>query len=144
MGKTLVVYYSFSGMSKVMAEQYAKKTSEPVLEIKDKKKPSAAKAYTSGVFFSVKGKAWPIQPIETDLKKYSSFVLFFPIWAGNAPPSVNAFFELLPENKSVSIKALSSIGHSKCRDRIEAVLKQKKCSLDGYTDIKTGGKAENF
>ena len=134
--KTLVIFYSYTGHTKALAQKLAADKSADIVEIKDIKCPSKIKAFSIGCFAAMRGKAWPIQPIELDLKSYDSLILLSPIWAGNPPPAVHAFMQLLPEGVSVSIKMVSASGSNSCRDKLEAAVRAKGGKLNRFEDIK--------
>jgi len=134
--KTIIIFYSYSGKTKTKANEYVVKESADIAEIKDVKRPGKFKAYTSGCYAAMKGKAWPIEPLNIDWAAYDKLILLAPVWANNPPPAFNALLELLPEGKTVSVKMVSASGHSNCKERIEAVVKAKGSSLDSFEDIK--------
>jgi flavodoxin len=134
--RTLVIYYSYSGNTKAIAEKLAAKESADIAEIKDVKRPGKLKAYTAGCVKSMRGTAWPIQPLGMDLARYDRLILLAPVWANNPPPTFNAVLELLPKGKSVVIKMLSASGKSNCKARLEAAVKAKGSTLEGFEDIK--------
>lgn len=134
--KTLIVFYSYSGHTKAKALEYAALESADTVEIKDVHRPGKLKAYTSGCFASMRGKAWPMESLSADLAAFDSLILFSPVWAGNPPPAVNALLEQLPKGKTMSVKMVSAGGHSSCKERMEAVIKTKGCILDDFEDIK--------
>jgi len=132
----LIIYYSFSGKTKKIAEDMAKKESADIFEIKDIKPFGKFKAYTAGIFASIKGKAWKVKPPDAEISKYDKITLFAPVWADNPPPAVNAMLEYLPAGKPISIFMVSASGKSNCKDRIESVIKNKGCTLESFEDIK--------
>ena len=134
--KTMVIYYSYSGHTKLIAEKIAAEESADTVEIKDIDRPGAFKAYTSGCFASLKAKTWPIAPIEADFSAYDRLILLSPIWAGRTPPAVNAFLEILPKGKTVSVKLISGSGKSNCQDLLEGIIKAKGCVAEGFEDIR--------
>ena len=134
--KTLVIYYSYSGHTRTVADKIAADESYDIAEIKDVKRPGKLKAYLAGCFAAIKGKAWTILPIEADLTVYDRLILLSPIWAGNTPPAVNAFLTLLPEGKKISVKLISGSGKSGCQERIEAAIKAKNGRAESFEDIK--------
>jgi len=134
--KTLVVYYSYSGHTKAIATDLAAKESADTMEITDIKHPGKLKAFTAGCLAAIRGKAWPIQPLEANMADYDRLILLAPIWASNPPPAFNALLTLLPEGKSVAIKMVSGSGKSGCRERLEALVKAKNGILESFEDIK--------
>ena len=99
--KTLVLYYSYGGRTRAIAETIAEKDSADIAEIKNEKRPGILKAFTAGALAAKGGKAWPIKPLEADLAAYDRLVLLFPIWAGHPAPFVNTMLRQLPEGKSL-------------------------------------------
>jgi flavodoxin len=133
--KTIVIFYSFSGHTKAIATKLAADESADLLEIKDARKPSVAKAYLLGCVASLRGKAWPIASDATDLSAYDRIVVLSPIWAGNPPPAVNALFGRLPKDKHIAVKAVSASGKSACEDRIKAVVAARGSLLDSFENV---------
>ena len=134
--KSLVIYYSYSGHTKKLAEAFAASKDADVVEMKDVKRPGILAAYLKGCFAAMKGKAWAIQPLKIDLLAYDDIVLYSPVWAGNPPPAVNAFLEILPSGRSVTVRMVSGSGTSKCRERIEAAVQMKVSKLAEFEDVK--------
>lgn len=140
---TLILFYSYSGNTKRVAEEFAAKESSgsetetlDLAEIKDVKRPGTFKAYTAGCFAAMNGKAWPIEPLSVDMTKCRKLILLAPIWAGYPAPAFNAVLEQLPEGKEISVKMVSAGGKSGCRERLEAIIKNKGCTLESFEDIK--------
>lgn len=134
--KTLVIFYSYTGHTKRLAEELAAKESADAAEIRDRRRPGKLKAYSLGCLAAMRGRPWPIEQPEADLPAYDRLILLSPVWAGNPPPAVHAFLEQLPEGKIISVKMVSASGKSDCRDRLEAAVKAKGCTLEGVEDIK--------
>ena len=134
--KTWVLYYSYTGHTKRIAEELAAKESADIAEIKAEKRLGKFKAYFSGCFAALRGKSWPIQPLNADLSSYDRLFLLAPIWAGSPAPYINSVLESLPEGKKVYIKMISSSGKSGCKERLEAAIKAKGCVLEDFEDIK--------
>lgn len=132
----LVLYYSYSGHAKAIAEELATKESADIAEIKDVKRPGTFKAYTAGCFAAMRGKAWKVEPLTVDLSKYDKLILLAPIWAGNPAPALNAIFEQLPKGKDICLIMVSGGGKSNCRARLEAIIENKGCALESFENIK--------
>ncbi len=91
--KDLVVYYSFSGKTELVAKTLADALKADVVEIEDTAKPTKEQAYGPGKEASIQGKSWPIKPFTTDLSGYTRIFVGCPVWFGMPPPAFNAFVE---------------------------------------------------
>jgi len=133
---TLVIYYSYSGSTRKIAEELSKKESDDIYEIKDIRPLGKLKAYTAGIVASIRGKPWPIKPPDIDIAKYDKLIMLAPVWANNPPPAFNAMLEYIPKGKAISVKLVSASGKSKCIDRLESALKSKGSTLESFENIK--------
>jgi flavodoxin len=134
--KTLVIYYSFSGSTREIADKIAAKESADILEIKDTKPLGKLKAYTAGILAARNAKLWDIKPIDIDYTNYDRIILLAPVWANNPPPAFWAYMNQLPFNKNIAIKMVSMSGKSNCRERLSAIIEAKSCQLESFEDIK--------
>jgi flavodoxin len=146
--KTLVIFYSYTGHTKAIAQKLAATlnagaAADPsgggpadIAEIRDARRPGMLKSFFVGCPAAIMRKSWPIIPLSADPAAYDKLILLAPIWANNVPPAVNAFLEKLPEGKAVAVKLISASGKSGCGARLESLIAAKKCKLDGIEDIK--------
>ena len=134
--KTLVIFYSYSGHTKAIAERLTANESADTAEIVDTVRPGKVKAYLSGCFAALRCKSWPIRPLGADPAAYDRLILLSPIWAGNPPPAVNALLGTLPRGKPMEVKMVSGSGKSNCKERLEAIIKSKGSTLKSFEDIK--------
>ena len=134
--KTLVIFYSYSGNTKAIAMKLAAGKSADIAEIKDIRRPGKLKAYVGGILAVIRGRTWPIRPLNVDWAAYDRIILLSPVWADNPVPAVMAALEQLPEGKTVAVKLVSMSGKSNCRERVEAAVKAKGSVLEGIEDIK--------
>jgi flavodoxin len=134
--KTLVVFYSYSGKTKEIAQALATEESAAIAEIKDVKHPGKLKAYIGGIVAAMRGKSWPIRQLEENPADYDRLILLAPVWAGNPPPPFYAFMEQLPSGKTIAVKMVSMSGKSDCKERLEAAIKEKSGTLESFEDIK--------
>ena len=134
---TLVIFYSYSGKTKKIAEELAVKQSADLIEVKDLKSFGKFKAYTSGCFAAMKGRAWAIEPSNVDYSKYERIFMLAPVWANNPPPAFNTLLDNLPENKTIILKMISASGKSNCKERLESLIKAKGSIPESFEDIKT-------
>ncbi len=134
--KTLILYYSYTGHTKKIAESLPAMEGAKIIEIKAIKRPNVLVAYTAGCYAAMRAKSWPIQALEADLSEYDHLILLAPVWANNPAPFFNAVLERLPAGKTVSVKMIAASGKSNCKERIEATIKEKGCALVSFEDIK--------
>ena len=134
--KKIVVFYSFTGTTKVIAEDLASKENADLLCIRDLQRPGMITAYLKGCYYAIRGKSWPIEPLTFDLEAYDSIYVLSPVWAGKPAPAVNAFLERLPSGKDVYLKMISKSGNSNCKSLIGKVIAIKGSELRSFEDIK--------
>ena len=90
--KSLVVYYSLTGKTKLVAQAIAEALNATLLEIKETKprKPGIL-VYLTGGFAATINRRSKINPIDVDLKQYERIFIGSPIWNSRPAPAVNSF-----------------------------------------------------
>ena len=91
--KNLVVYYSYSGKTELVAKTLAETLKAELLKIEDVSKPTKEQAFGAGKEASIKGESWPIKPFKTDLSAYDRIFVGNPVWFSMPPPAFNAFVD---------------------------------------------------
>lgn len=91
--KPVVIYYSFSGKTSIIAESVAKELGCDIKRIEEVKKRSTLGAYVMGAFAAMKGKSSEIKPLNLNLNNYDTIILSTPVWASSPVPAINAFVE---------------------------------------------------
>jgi len=135
--KTLVIYYSYGGTTKKIAEQKASELGADLVEVRDRKKPNPLAAFFVGCPKAIRGKEGSIQPVGADLSSYDHIIIAGPIWAGNPAPPVNNIVNMLPPGKEVSMLFVSGSGSSgKSAEKYRARVMSKGCALAEAIDIK--------
>ena len=79
-GKTLLVYYSRTGLTKIVCDTLKQQIDAEVLEIKDMRDRSGRWGYYSAGFDSVLNRYTRIEPQNFDLAPYSSIIILSPVW----------------------------------------------------------------
>jgi flavodoxin len=90
MGKTLVLYYSFEGNTKRVAEWIGKSLGVDIARIEPEKELSS-KGFSKFIWGGsqvVMKKKPKIKPLVVDLSQYDTILLGSPIWAGTFAPPV--------------------------------------------------------
>jgi flavodoxin len=91
--KTLIIYYSRTGVTKKLAEKLADVFAADIEEIKDPTDRSGLKGYFNCGREAVLKKLALIDPIVHDLKKYDLVLVGTPVWAMTISSPVRAFLE---------------------------------------------------
>jgi flavodoxin len=100
---TAILYYSFTGRTKTLAEETAAESGAKLFEILEMKKRSSFAAFIPGCPQAMGLKRSAIEPVDIDFSAYDEIVVMGPIWAGHPAPAVNSAIDLLPGGKSVSL-----------------------------------------
>lgn len=134
---TLIIFYSYTGKAKKLAETLAAQKGADILELKDEKRPSVFRAYVAGSLAARKQKQATLLPFHADFAAYEQILIIMPVWAGFPAPAFNNVTAALPAGKKVEIIMTSGGGDSgKVRVLAEATLKEKGCELVGFEDVK--------
>ena len=135
--KTTVIFYSYTGHTKKLAQDMADKENADIYEIKEKKSRSKFNAYVFGSFQAMKQKKSDIENIDIDLQLYDKIIIMMPIWAGHPAPAINNVFEILPAGKDVEVIAVSASGNSSGSSaKVKDDIQSRVGKTITYTDIK--------
>lgn len=88
--KTSIIYYSFSGVTRGIAEKIQQGCGGDLVEVKSKEHYSKLTAYTKGAYRAMKGECDPIEPETIDVSASDLIVIGTPVWAFKATPPINA------------------------------------------------------
>jgi flavodoxin len=94
--KTLIAYYSRTGVTAKVAKNLQKEFSADIEEIKDIKKRSGIIGWIKSLFDVIKGNSAKIKPIEKDLSEYDTVIIGTPVWASTMATPILTF---ITENK---------------------------------------------
>ena len=93
--KTCIIYNSYSGVTRRIAEQIQNACDGDLVEVKSKEYSSKLTAYTIGCYRAMKGMCDRIEPETIEVSLYDRIVIGTPVWAGRATPAINAAVEAL-------------------------------------------------
>jgi flavodoxin len=88
--KTSIIYYSYSGITRGIAEKIQNVCGGDLIEVKSKENYSAITAYTLGCYRAMKEECDPIEPGTIDVSASDLIVIGTPVWAFKATPAINA------------------------------------------------------
>lgn len=107
--KSLVIYYSKTGNTKLMAESIASEVNADLFEIKrekDIKSKGGFMLYFRGGFESMTKKNIRLEKTDIDFSKYDLIFLGTPVWAWRLNPVVRSFLKKVKiENKKIGLFA---------------------------------------
>lgn len=90
--KMLVVYYSLTGNTDVVAQALVKELGADIRRVEDVEKPSANWWFMiTGGFAAMRGAESAIKPIDTSLQEYDRVFVGSPVWAGSPSTPINTF-----------------------------------------------------
>jgi flavodoxin len=90
--KSLVVYYSLTGKTRLVAQAIAEALNAPLVEIMETKtRKFGPFTYLTGGFGAITNRGSKIDPIDVDLKQYQRVFIGSPIWGSRPVPAVNSF-----------------------------------------------------
>jgi len=89
--KPLVVYYSLTGKTKLVAQVISEALNATLLEIEERRPIPMPFVYLSGGFAATINKGREINPIDVDLKQHETIFIGSPTWNSRPAPAVNSF-----------------------------------------------------
>jgi flavodoxin len=90
--KSLVVYYSLTGRTKLVAQAIAESLNATLVEITETKPRKLGPfIYLTGGFAATVNKGSKINPIDVDLKQHETVFIGSPIWNSRPTPAINSF-----------------------------------------------------
>ncbi|WP_349672320.1 flavodoxin [Lacrimispora sp.] len=130
MKSALVVYFSFEGNTKLIAEKIGETLNADVIELKTSKKYP-----TEGIgkfFWGGKSVVFGDKPTLTnesiDLSRYDTIIIGTPVWAGSFAPPIRSFInDYKIVNKKIAIFAShGGGGAAKCFAKLKEALPENK------------------
>jgi flavodoxin len=90
--KSLVVYYSLTGKTRLVAQAIAEALNATLVEVREKKTRKLGPfIYLVGGFGAMTNRGSKINPVDVDLRQYERIFVGSPIWASRPVPAVNSF-----------------------------------------------------
>lgn len=90
--KTLVVYYSLTGKTDIVAQTLGRELGADLRRVEDVEKPTVNWWFmVSAGLSAVRGAESPIKPMDTSLQGYDRVFVGSPVWGGSPSTAINAF-----------------------------------------------------
>lgn len=91
--KTLIIYYSRSGKTRLISETLAKNIGADILEIEDPKDRSGWWGFMISGLDAFRHIHTPIEPERPDVASYATLIIATPIWSWNVSTPIHTLFE---------------------------------------------------
>ena len=109
----LVIYYSWTGNTRVVAQALSKALSGETREIFEHKNRIKGLGFFRAGYEAITEKKSNIQPLNYDFSPYENIFIGTPVWASKSCPAINAFIEKADlKGKKVYLFATSGGGSS--------------------------------
>lgn len=141
MPKQLILFYSFEGSTKMVAEYLSKELNiqcEEIKPIKNLKSKGFIK-YPLGVSQVIFKKKPELHPIKANLQEYDTIFIGSPIWAGSFVPAIRTLLQTgILKNKNIAFFYTHEDGPGNAEDKIkESVeINNKLISSYGVANVK--------
>ena len=137
--KSVVLYYTFGGSTKLEAEKIAAEQQAPVYRVREKRNRSLIGSFIPGGFQAMKRKKSKILPLEVDLSAFDRIYLGAPVWAASPAPAFNSMVDLLPAGKEVEVFLCSGGNDPRPSDDVtKQMIEAKGCKVVKIYTIATG------
>jgi flavodoxin len=93
MNKTVILYYSRTGNTKLCCEILQKELGADLLEIKDAKSRSGGWGFFTGAIGSLFNVHTTIEPPHPDLSRYRNIIIASPIWTGTLSTAIRTLID---------------------------------------------------
>ncbi len=91
--KTLILYYSRTGNTRLCSETLQKALGADVLEIKDRKNRAGGWGFFTGAVGSLFNVHTTIEPAHPDLSAYRNIIIASPIWTGTLSTAIRTLID---------------------------------------------------
>lgn len=143
--KTIIIYYSETGKTDLIAKTLSKELDTDIIKIKDLKPRHGIKnklVASLDAFREVKTK---IQPIRVDLTDYDRVIIGTPTWAGNPAPAIITIIDRcdLRGKKVILFTTMESSGGLAVIKRLREKVEARGANVSYEFALKTKNKSLN-
>jgi flavodoxin len=140
--KTIVLYYSRSRKTAVVAETLAEELSADIIEIKDVKNRSGVLNYVNASMDAIRESKTQITPENIDLEKYGLIYIGSPTWAGKPAPAIITLIDQcdLRGKDVILFSTMGSQGGNGVIKRMKEKVEARGARTVNFLMIKTGNK----
>ncbi|XMB66065.1 NAD(P)H-dependent oxidoreductase [Mycoplasmatota bacterium zrk1] len=131
MSKTLIIYYSFEGSTREIAESISRVLKADLMEVKpiEELKSKGFSKFIWGGYQVVTGKKPELNPLSKNLDDYDTVFIGTPIWAGTYAPPIKSLIEDYIEGKKVAYFYCHEGGHKKAIEKAKQAIEKKNAFI---------------
>jgi len=139
--KALVVYYSSTGKTELVAKAIAKILNADIWKIEELKKKGVFARYISGAISAAKGEYSEIKPIDHNIGDYDLIFIGTPVWAFKPTPAINAFISKanFKDKKVIIFVTMRGMGGKSAIRALVDAIESKGGKIINSFGIRTGG-----
>ncbi len=143
--KTLIIYYSDSEKTKIVAETLSVKLDGDLIQIEDKKNRSGFKNRLTSSIDALRENKTEISPKRVDVSDYDVIYFGTPVWSGKPSPAIITIIDRcdLRGKDVVLFATMTSSGAKASLDRMEEKVKARGGRVIERFCLKTKGKSDN-
>ena len=135
--KTLILYYSRTGNTKLCCEALQKELGADMIEIKDLKNRSGGWGFFTGAVGSMFDVHTDLDPVKPDLSPYKNIIIASPIWTGTLSTAIRT---LIDKNQFDGKKVLlftttNAAEKEKYIEKGKARVAQRGAQVAGYCQV---------
>ena len=135
--KTLILYYSRTGNTKLCCEALQKELGADMIEIKDLKNRSGGWGFFTGAVGSMFDVHTDLDPVKPDLSPYKNIIIASPIWTGTLSTAIRT---LIDKNQFGGKKVLlftttNAAEKEKYIEKGKARVAQRGAQVAGYCQV---------
>jgi flavodoxin len=131
--KTCIIYHSYSGVTRGVAEKIHSACGGDLVEVRPKDNYSTLSAYSVGCIRARKEACDPVSPDTIDVSSYDLIVIGTPVWAWKATPVINGAIAALKgcEGKTAVIFATCGSSAKDTLPIMKSALEKKGVHVSG-------------
>lgn len=143
--KTLIIYYSESGKTKIVAETLSVKLNGDLIQIEDKKNRKGFKNKMTASLDAMRENKTEISPRRVDVSDYDIIYFGTPVWASKPSPAIITIIDRcdLRAKDVVIFATMNATGAKASLDRMEEKIKARGGRVIERFSLKTKGKSED-
>ena len=93
--RACLIYYSYSGVTRRIAESFRNASGCDLVEVKTKKPYTWLNVFPKGIVRARNLACDPIEPVEIDVSAYDLLIIGTPVWIGRPTPAINGAVKAL-------------------------------------------------